>query len=376
MDRVVSAPPAATAMRVAFRVDASLQIGTGHVMRCLTLANALHERGAQCEFVCRAHAGHLAARIEAAGHAVHLLPLPSEDSRDDDPTGTAHAHWLGCGWRRDAVETAAALGSVRRDWLVVDHYALDARWESEMRSHAAHMMAIDDLADRPHEVELLLNQNLGRAAADYRALVPLTTRCLIGPDYALLRPEFARLRDYSLARRSGAPLRRILVSLGGVDRDNATGVVLKALSVAHLPRDVQVMVVMGRQAPGRESIRAQASRMPFACEVRVDVDDMAQVMADADLAIGAAGSSSWERCALGLPSIMVVLAENQRGIAAVLENAGAAVSIPGDGRMLCDLADAVRLLTDRAARSALGESANGLVDGLGTIRTVAVMESL
>ncbi len=354
---------------IAFRVDASLLIGTGHVMRCLTLANALRERGARCEFFCRAHPGHLATRIEAAGYIVHLLPLPSDGMEGDDFAGTAHARWLGCGWRQDAVETVAVLGAARRDWLVVDHYALDARWESELRPHAVRMMAIDDLADRPHDVDLLLDQNLGRAVADYRPLVSAATHCLIGPDYALLRPEFARLRDYSLVRRRSALLQRILVSLGGVDRDNITGRMLDALAVVKLPPDVQVIVVMGRQSPGLESIRAQALQMPFACEVRVDVEDMAQVMADADLAIGAAGSSSWERCSLGLPAILVAIAENQENACLALGVRGAVMVLDGQESVMKTLPPVLRsILSNHSLVQELSRAAAAICDGMGVTR--------
>lgn len=373
MDRVVNATPVVARMRVAFRVDASIDIGTGHVMRCLTLANALREHGAQCEFVCRAHPGHLAGRIESAGHAVHLLPLRAGEEAGEESAVAAHAHWLGSGWRRDAAETVAALGASPRDWLVVDHYALEAGWESEAGRVAARSMAIDDLADRMHRVDLLLDQNLGRAASDYDSLLPASARCLAGPDYALLRPDFARLRDYSLARREAAALRRVLVSLGGVDRDNLTGRVLDALATVELPRDARVTVVMGKLAPGLDPVRAQASRMPFACDVRVDIDDMAQVMADADLAIGAAGSSSWERCVLGLPTIMLVLAENQRGIAAELEKAGACMVVASDGRLPRELADAMRRLDEAAERTKISRAAAAVLDGCGIARVAAAM---
>lgn len=364
-------------MTVVFRVDASLEIGTGHVMRCLTLANGLREQGSRCVFICREHTGHLATKLEAAGHAVHLMPLARlSPAGEQDNASLRHSHWLGCDWQQDAADTTAVLDAVQCDWLVVDHYALDARWQSVLRPHAKRIMAIDDLADRPHQVDLLLDQNLGRKAEDYRPHVSDLTRCLIGPDYALLRPEFSQLRQYSLERRQHAPLRHILVSLGGVDRDNLTGRVLDILATVQLPREVEITVVLGRHSPGLDSVRAQAVRLPFPCHVRVDIDDMAQLMADCDLAIGAAGSSSWERCTLGLPSIALVTATNQREAAAAMVRVGAAlvVKMAMVDTMLAPLV--ARLLINTTELVNVSLRASALVSGNGIEKVLHVMEEM
>lgn len=317
-------------MRVAFRADASLQIGTGHVMRCLTLADALRERGASCTFVCRPHPGHLLALIAQRGHQVLALPELQEGAQPNH-NGTAHGHWLGTDWATDVQDTQQALspqaGGQPLDWLVVDHYALDARWEEALRPQAQSIMVIDDLADRPHACDLMLDQNLGRKEADYGGLLKGNTT-LLGPQYALLRPEFAALRVQSLARRqANPPLRRLLITMGGVDKDNATGQVLAALQSCNVPADLRVTVVMGPHAPWLAQVQAQAMQMPWPTEVLAGVDNMAQLMAESDLAIGAAGSTSWERCCLGLPTIQVALAQNQEAIAQALSRAGAALML-------------------------------------------------
>ena len=309
-------------MKVVFRADASLQMGTGHVMRCLTLADALVARGADCQFIWRARPGHLVDFIRQKGYPVHLLGVAPNPPEADAPL--AHAAWLGASMAQDAAQTAALLALLQPDWLVVDHYALDARWETPQRRHAGKLMVIDDLADRRHDCDLLLDQNLGRLDADYAQLVPPHCRRLLGPGYALLRPEFAALREYSLQRRQTGMLRTLLISMGGVDKDNATGRVLQALSGATLPQDCRITVVMGTTAPWLEEVKAQAATLPWSTEVRVNVGNMAQLMADADLAIGAAGSTSWERCCLGLPTLMAVLADNQREAALYIEESGAA----------------------------------------------------
>jgi UDP-2,4-diacetamido-2,4,6-trideoxy-beta-L-altropyranose hydrolase len=203
-------------MRIAFRADASPQMGTGHVMRCLTLADALKGRGAQSTFICRPHAGHLLDLIKQRGHeAIVLSPADDAFTAPADPF---HAKWLGTDWASDAAQTEQSLGNQVVDWLVVDHYALDCRWEQEMRPHTRRIMAIDDLADRPHDSDLLLDQNLGRTAQDYCGLLSSHTQTLIGPSYALLRPEFIQWREYSLQRRAQPQLKHLLITMGGGTR--------------------------------------------------------------------------------------------------------------------------------------------------------------
>jgi UDP-2,4-diacetamido-2,4,6-trideoxy-beta-L-altropyranose hydrolase len=335
-------------MKVSFRTDASLDIGTGHVMRCLTLAEALSERGALCRFVCRDHPGNLIELIRQRGFEVLALPFDGNWT-GIDVTNPVHAVWLGADWVTDAEQTKVGAGETAVDWLIVDHYALDARWESAMHAVAERIMVIDDIADRPHDCDLLLDQNLGRRTEDYGHLVPDGCTILAGPQYALLRPEFATLRPYSLARRAAPRLKRLLITMGGVDKEDATGEVLDALRACSLPADCQIGVVMGPHAPWLARARERAASMPWPTEVLVNACDMAKLMADSDLAIGAAGSTSWERCCLGLPSIIVVLAANQQPVAQGLEVAGAAIMV----RLPTLKTDIERILTDMLASSAL-----------------------
>ncbi len=315
-------------MRVTFRTDASLQIGTGHVMRCLTLADALRERGAQCSLTCREHTGNLIDLIRRRGFVVHALPFVKNWLLQDD--APLHAAWLGADWEQDAEHTKVGAGETATDWLIVDHYALDQRWESSMHGHCRKLMVIDDLADRPHDCDLLLDQNLGRSAKDYAGLLSSRATTLIGPQFALLHPEFAALRPQSLTRRvQSSQFRHLLITMGGVDKDNSTGQVLDALKPCVLPHDLRISVVMGPHAPWLSQVQTQAAQMPWPTQVLVGVNNMAQLMADSDLAIGAAGSTSWERCCLGLPTIQVALAENQIPIASALGSAGAAVMLAG-----------------------------------------------
>jgi UDP-2,4-diacetamido-2,4,6-trideoxy-beta-L-altropyranose hydrolase len=343
-------------MKIAFRADASLQMGSGHVMRCLTLADALRAQGAQCHFISRAHPGNLIGAIHQRGYKVNSLVAPvnkaqaaiktiaptSQSTQPHQPSEPAHAAWLGDTWQADAKVTAAVLETMQPDWLVVDHYALDQRWESALRPQYKKLLVIDDLADRPHGCDLLLDQNLGRQPQDYAGLVPTHCQVLTGPHYALLRPEFAALRPYSLQSRYARPaLRELLITMGGVDQPNATGQVLKALKTCALPTDCHITVVMGLTAPWLANVRELAAQMPWHTEVVVNVNDMAQRMADSDLAIGAAGSTSWERCCLGLPAIVLVLAENQIESSKALHADGMAVVVPSVAAPLLELAEAL-----------------------------------
>ncbi len=346
---------------VVFRTDASLQIGTGHVMRCLTLANALKAKGIECVFICRAQKGNLIDFIRDNGFVVKTLPI------GEKTTAGSYAGWLGVTWEEDATQTLLAMHNLTVDWLIIDHYALDARWETLMRPHCAKLMVIDDLADRPHDCDLLLDQNLGREPSDYTDLVPVDCQLCVGPRFALLRPEFAEARAHSLARRANPRLENLLITMGGVDQNNATGAVLDALVKCTLPEDLQITVVMGPHAPWLSDVQKSANDMPWKTVVKVGVKDMAQLMSDSDLAIGAAGSTSWERCCLGLPSLMLVLAENQSAIAQALQDHGAAsmINMGADGALPIPSSNAL---------AELSHAASMLVDGQGATHVLEAME--
>ncbi|WP_339868268.1 UDP-2,4-diacetamido-2,4,6-trideoxy-beta-L-altropyranose hydrolase [Pseudohongiella nitratireducens] len=349
-------------MRIIFRTDASLQIGTGHVMRCLALADELARQGHECRFVSREHSGHLSDLILSKGYALTLLPVPVKYDYDVvADSSERYASWLGVPWQEDAKQTLDAIEALNADWLVIDHYALDAEWEKTLAHAVGNIMVIDDLANRAHACALLLDQNLGRAHEDYEALLPGTCESLIGPRFALLRLEFSSLRQQSLARRTTSELKRILLTLGGVDRDNVTGQILTALASSQLPASTKIDVVMGKTAPHLKVVQAQVAHLPFNVTVSVNVTDMAGRMCKADLAIGAAGSTSWERCCLGLPSLTVVVAENQQKIAEALSNAGAT-------KVVDPRPDLDSCLPDMELLRTMSQNAAKICDGLGAKR--------
>lgn len=345
-------------------------------MRCLALAGALRRQGAHCLFLARGEMlGVLAQYMGRDGH--QLLTLPEGAPRTDDyPDGPrlAHAQWLPGGWRADAHACINALnGQPAVDWLVVDHYALDARWEREMRAVALRIMTIDDLADRNHDADLLLDQNLITGMETrYDRLVPPTCTCLLGPRHALLRPQFAGARE-RLRARDGS-VRRVLVFFGGGE---SGAEILKAAAVLRRLNKPEIAVdIIANQADHvvTELVR---SELPEAV-VHGHIEDVASLMAAADLNLGAAGSTSWERCCLGLPAVTLSLAANQDPIGLAVGEVGAARHLGRSGEVTVDTMEgAIRELIEAPAALAR-MSARGLelVDGLGTSRVSIAMQEV
>jgi len=361
-------------MKVSFRVDASIDMGTGHVMRCLTLAHVLADQGAICQFICRAHEGNLIEYVSAQGFNVEVLDLETSTKAHVDDL--AHSSWLGAGMIQDANACSALLEVFQPDWLVVDHYGLDARWEISLAPHYRKLLVIDDLADRPHVCNLLLDQTFGRNMDDYASHVPVDCILLCGSKYSLLRYDFPTWRDYSLSRREKPVFKNLLINMGGIDKNNVTCSVLEALKVFNIPSGFKITVVMGRDAPWLESVQTQVQRMPCSTEVLVGVKNMAQIMADSDLAIGAAGSTTWERCCLGLPTIAVTTAKNQEMISYNLNMYGAVLAISIlDKDFSSQLNSAFIRLSDPINLKQMSEISAAVTDGFGAQRIGALINA-
>lgn len=362
-------------MKAVFRCDASIQIGTGHVMRCLTLADALVKNGAECHFICREHEGHLLGLIKQRGHHSYSLAL-NEDMKMDSREGVklSHSAWLGATQQQDAQCCIALIELLQPDWLIVDHYALDVNWEESLRPFCKKLMVIDDLADRVHDCDILLDQTFGRDKQDYLRLVSKQCVLLCGSKYALLRPEFAQWRDYSLERRKASRLEHLLINLGGVDKDNITTQILKGLEKSSLPEYSKITVIMGSTSPWIKSVREQATLMSWEVEVKVGVSNMAEFMANSDLAIGAAGSTSWERCCLGLPTIMLVLAENQQQIASNLGKVNAVFAITLKNSLAVTISKAIAYFTmSPSALIEMSQCSSNVLDGRGSTLVIENM---
>jgi UDP-2,4-diacetamido-2,4,6-trideoxy-beta-L-altropyranose hydrolase len=330
-------------MRFLIRTDASVNIGTGHVVRCATLAKALLQLGHEISFLCRDLPGNLNQWLETRGFVVTRM------------TGSDDA---------DAVRALAA--AQRFDWLIVDHYGLGAGWETLVASVVTRILSIDDLG-RTHDCDLLLDQNYPNPV---HALYKLTERCerLLGPQFALVRSEFAALRFGSLARMR-TKLDRVLVFMGGSDPHNETSKALNGIALTARPH-MMVDVVIGEANPHRISVESACLRLPHA-QVHVQTPRMAELMAQADLAICAGGSATWERCVLGLPALVTVLADNQAPISEAMAAAGAQLLLGAHERLSPeDYARAIMTLTP----DQLGEMsrvAAGICDGRGTERVSA-----
>lgn len=357
-------------MKVVIRVDASIEMGAGHVMRCLTLANALREKGAEVQFICRKHTGNLIDYIHSNNYFVHILALSnttdsiSSKEVNGKKVELLHASWIGATQEYDAQECKLILKDIKPDWLIVDHYSIDATWQTELNSFYGKLMVIDDLADRYHQCDLLLDQTYGRRVKEYQSLVTEKCQMLLGSKYALLRPEFEQWREFSLKRRAQPQFKKLLVTMGGVDPDNATSRVLDALKTCNLPRELEIVVVMGAAAPHIGAIKEQAEEMPYKTRVKASVDNMAEIMANADLAIGAAGSTTWERGCLGLPSIQVVIADNQMEIANRLDSIRAIKYL----KEFSQLCESIKWLRHSIQKTSL--VASSIIDGQGVSRVL------
>ena len=316
-----------TSPRILFVCDAGPGVGGGHVMRCLTLAGALAARGAACAFV---------RTPEAAGILARYAP-----------------------------DVALADEGAAADLVVLDSYRMAQAIEAVWRGRAKRLAVIDDLA-RVHDADLVLDPSFGRAEADYAAKVVLA-----GPAYALVRPAFAAARATALARRTG-PAKHCLVSLGLTDVGGITGRVAAALAGGGLALDV----VVGAGAPSLGGLQALADEGRVT--LHIDSDDMAGLIARADVCVGAGGSSVWERACLGLPTVTLILADNQRDMAMKLDAAGVTMALdarwPGlEGR----LGEAVgRLVADDGLRAGLSARSAEICDGLGAERVAKALLGL
>jgi len=345
-------------VKFAIRTDASSLIGSGHVMRCLSLADALSHLGNDVIFICKAHKSNLINRIIDSGYQVISLAL---SAKNDIASPLTLEKLLGGTQQDDAQKTIAAVKSIKVEWMIVDHYALDKYWHKKIRQYVKRIFVIDDLGNRKYDCDILLDQNLGSTNEKYQGIVPNDCKLLLGPKYALLRPDFSKWRDKSLKKRKHVKIpKNILVSLGGVDLQNVTIDIIKELSRIPFLANKIVNVVLGSQSPHINSVKSVAESSCLEVCIHTDTKHMAELMSLADLAIGASGSSSWERCALGLPSINFVIADNQLDIALALEKAGAIITVHSINDLSFALNTAIKNLKSMSFKSSL------ICDGFGS----------
>jgi UDP-2,4-diacetamido-2,4,6-trideoxy-beta-L-altropyranose hydrolase len=357
---------------VTFRVDASTAMGIGHVMRCLTLAEALQASGYQSLFVCRTHPGHLCELIAERGFTVVRLPVnPTLPLAEEG--APRHAAWLGDSWASDAEQTRQAIADFGGTpaWIVIDHYAIERRWQGMLRSLTERILVIDDLADRPHDCDLLLDQNLvPQMQQRYEGKLPERAVALLGPEYALLQPIYRELRK-QVQPRVG-PIRRLVVFFGGADNGNLTGRVIDAFLGLNRP-DVTVDVVITPAMQHAESVRRQIEGRDN-IHLHTGLPTLAHLIFQSDLAIGAGGATSWERLCLGLPALVITLADNQRPLAEGLQQAGLIRWLGHDDETtVADIADALGELLRVGLDESWSRNCLGAVDGQGLQRVCTAM---
>lgn len=309
MQSIIVANNDGLVMRAVFRVDSSTAIGSGHLMRCLTLTEQLRkEKNAEVHFISRDLDGNLHGKIREKGFILHVLPRHAPDA-----SLSGYATWLTVSQNVDAEETKAILREIGKvNCLVVDSYALDAVWERKMRPFADEIFVIDDLANREHDCDVLLDQNFYLDMEKrYLGLVPEKCKLLLGPRHALLREEFYKARRQ--LKNRGDAIKHILVFYGGSDLTNETMKAVRALVELSLPR-VTADVIVGAGNPHKTEVEAFCREYGF-LHYHEQVDNMAELMAKADLALGAGGATTWERCFLELPTIVTSVAANQKKIA-------------------------------------------------------------
>jgi len=341
-------------MNIVFRADASIQIGAGHIMRCLTLADELKKKDVNINFVCREDRGNLLHLIKEKNYGTHHLP--SNITMDTD---------------RELTKQILKQQTGRCDWLIIDHYGIDLSWEQTVRGFVGKIMVIDDLANREHDCDLLLDQNYILEERRHDGLTPNHCTRLLGPQYALLRPQF--LEERRCLKRPDRGVKSIFVFMAGGDPDNETGKVLRMSKLLDR-NDLVKEVVVGTSKPHRRDIETLASQIPNTI-CHVGVENMAEMMAAADLAIGAGGTAAWERCCVGLPSIVMTLAENQKGINNSLGKDGFVTNLGWHEQVTeKDLKDALQhLILDTHKREQMSLKCRELVDGRGAQRVVETM---
>ncbi|AFM42722.1 pseudaminic acid biosynthesis-associated protein PseG [Desulfosporosinus acidiphilus SJ4] len=306
-------------MLVVIRADASQVIGSGHIMRCLTLARRLKTQGADVCFICRDLSGNLSEFIYSQGFEVYLLPRLGVNELDLTKT---ELPWEEPLLKLDAVQTMNVIKGLNQDIasIIVDHYRIDYRWQLYFKAQVRNIMVIDDLANRRHECDILLDQNYyPQAQGRYGGLVPETCSLFLGPRYLLLRDEFYQTQK-NMRIRTGNVL-NVLIFYGGADPTHETEKCLKALRDSFRQKFV-LHVVTAHSNSQREMIKEICASKPnihYHCQV----SNMAELINKADLAFGAGGSNTWERCFLGLPSIVTITAKNQLETTVALSELGA-----------------------------------------------------
>lgn len=358
-------------MRIAFRVDVSPSIGSGHIMRCLALAESLKALKVECLFLSRDYCDTPKNLFDDSGHRLRLLRIPENlgvDIRTKLPKAKAEFYY-----QIDAKLTLEALDEEKSDLLIVDHYGLDLRWETLIFGRENRLMVIDDLANRPHRCSIILNQNPGRSLCDYDGLVPRDCRVLAGAGFAMLRPDFKHFRRALNTRTTDSFSGNLLISMGSADKENITAIVLGVLSDDKQPFIGKISVILGRLSPNIKHVRDICRNMPIQTELIVEPSNIAELMATSDYAISNCGVTSLELCCLGVPSIACVVADNQLPTAKFMRENKCAIVIENNDYLDISLRQALYIMRSRAVRRNISARSSMVTDGEGAERVAAII---
>jgi UDP-2,4-diacetamido-2,4,6-trideoxy-beta-L-altropyranose hydrolase len=340
-------------MNLLFRTEASVAIGTGHVMRCLALAQAWCDAGGRASF----------AMAEA-------MPAVEERLRNEG-FEVARVH-VAVGSAADAEETARLAHKHGASWVVADGYEFGAEYQATLKSRDLKVLFIDDNGHAGHySADLVLNQNVYANEALYQSRES-STKILLSPRYALLRREFAAWRGWK--REIPASARKVLVTMGGSDPDNVTQCVVRAILAEPSLKATVVVGGSNLHLPQLQELIAGAQQNVQLVE---NVRNMSELMAKSDVAISGAGTTSLEMCFLGLPALLIVLAENQRPAAEELDRRGVAINL-GEGEEIqpSTLSPYLTcLVNSQDTRKAMSERGRELVDGRGAERVVRALRT-
>lgn len=356
-------------VRVVIRADASLQIGAGHVIRCMTLADELRNRGAQVTFVCRDLPGNLNAVLKESGYSTVILPgiyaQTMACSAAEEQEGVS-----------DAKQTIKGLKESRFDWVIVDHYHLDECWEMRLRPYAKHLLVVDDLADRMHVCDVLLDPTYGGTADRYRGYLNAEALSLCGSQFAILRPQFLSFRPVSARNTSLIEKMRVHVFFGSSDLAGHTFRFSRLLLENF--EGLRISAVVGQKYGPLDQLQCLANEFEGRFLWQQDVSEMAASMGECDVALGAPGGATWERAALGLPSVYLAVSHSQKRVLENLESSGLCRYLgPADEMTSYDFIKGMRdYLSDSNGLGRMSELGMRAVDAKGVLRVADAMEQM
>ncbi|MES2528819.1 MAG: UDP-2,4-diacetamido-2,4,6-trideoxy-beta-L-altropyranose hydrolase [Bdellovibrionota bacterium] len=351
-------------MKILIRADGAPEIGVGHLTRCLTLAVALKSNGHEIKFLMTDHSGNFSSIVTKDGFEVVFV---SRGEGYQKPVTGKESTWLGNELSYELIEANKVIEKYNPDLAIVDHYGLDAAWEKEIRKSVKSIFVIDDLANRAHDCDYLLDQTFGRTNLDYIKLVPAGCKFFLGSDYALLRPEFSRSVPFRTS------LKKIFVSFGGSD---PRGITLKIIQGIELEQKTKmhITVILREDSLGYEEVKNITQNSIHHYEHLSSTNKMADLMASADLAFGAGGTSAWERCAVSLPAIGVQLADNQKLVLENLSRKGALINIGDFQTVTPDVVYSTLriILENESFLNAMSKASHEVCDGQGVDRVAAI----